>query len=108
SQRRVHDRAEALALSSLLCLGRRTVTGLLATCGLTFQDWSASFRLFSRERFDPAMTFRGIRNHVLESLPRDAPLCVAIDDTLLHKCGTKIPGVAWRRDPLGPPFQTNL
>ena len=33
---------------------------------------------------------------------------VALDDSLLPKRRTKTPGVAWRRDPLGPPFPTNL
>src|SRR5262249_44024563 len=41
-------------------------------------------------------------------LPPRAPLVVAVDDSLLPKSGIRIPGVAWRRDPLGPPFQTNL
>ena len=31
-----------------------------------------------------------------------------MDDSLLRKTGTRIPGVAWRRDPLGPRFQTNF
>jgi hypothetical protein len=31
-----------------------------------------------------------------------------MDDTLVRRGGRKTPGVAWRRDPLGPPFQTNL
>ena len=33
---------------------------------------------------------------------------VAMDDTHLPKTGTKIPGVGYRRDPLSPPFHTNL
>ena len=33
---------------------------------------------------------------------------MAIDDTLLRKTGSRIPGVGWRRDPLGPHFQTNF
>lgn len=84
------------------------MTGLLATCGLVFRDWSASYRLFSQQRCDPAAAFRGVRTVVLEQLAESAPLCLAIDDTLLRKSGRKIHGVAWRRDPLGPPFQTNL
>ena len=32
-QRRVAAHAQALALSTLLCLGRHNVTGLLTTCG---------------------------------------------------------------------------
>jgi hypothetical protein len=31
-----------------------------------------------------------------------------MDDTILKKTGRHIPGTAWRRDPLGPPFQTNF
>src|SRR5665213_2987343 len=41
-QQRVARRAQALALSSLLCPERRTVTGLLATSGAAFRDWSSA------------------------------------------------------------------
>ena len=105
-QRRVAERAQALSLSSLLCLGRHTVTGLLTTCGLEFQDWSAEYRLFSGQRCPAAHLFAVVRRAVLGELP--APFSVAIDDSLLHKTGIRIPGVAWRRDPLGPHFQTNF
>jgi len=90
-QQRVATRAEALALSSLLCLGRHTVTGLLTTCGLEFQDWSAEYRLFSRHRWPAAAVFAVIRRAVLAELPAAAPFCVAIDDSLLHKTGIRIP-----------------
>ena len=32
----------------------------------------------------------------------------AMDDTILRKRGTKTAGVAWRRDPLGPPLSHQL
>ena len=35
-------------------------------------------------------------------------MCIAVDDSLLPKSGIRIPGATWRRDPLGPPFQTNF
>ena len=108
SQQRLAERAEALSLSSLLCLGRHTVTGLLTTCGQEFQDWSADYRLFSQHRLPCAEIFSVIRRSLLRQLPSHAPLCVALDDTLLRKTGLRIPGVAWRRDPLGPHFQTNF
>lgn len=108
SQQRVAQRAQALSLSSLLCLGRHTVTGLLTTAGQEFHDWSADYRLFSHTRLPIGEIFSVIRRAVLQQLPPQAPLCVAIDDTLLRKTGIRIPGVGWRRDPLGPRFQTNF
>lgn len=108
AQQRTAERAQALSLSALLCLGRHTVTGLLTTCGQQFQDWSAPYRLFSEDRIPIAEIFSVIRSAVLAELPPQAPLSVAIDDSLLHKTGLRAPGVAWRRDPLGPHFQTNF
>ena len=89
-------------------MGRHTLTGLLATSGAQFQDWTAAYRLFSRERLAPAALFAGIRSACLEQLDAGAPLCLSVDDSLLPKCGPKITGVAWHRDPQGPPFQVNL
>ena len=95
-------------LSALVCLGRHTVTGLLHTAGDSFQDWSAVYRLFSQARVEAPDLFGVVRRGVLEQLSPTAPLVVALDDSLPPKRGAKTPGVAWRRDPLGPPFQTNL
>ncbi|HEY1470943.1 MAG TPA: transposase [Candidatus Acidoferrum sp.] len=95
-------------MSSLLCLGRHTVTGLLTTVGQEFVDWSAAYKLFACDRMPIEGIFSVIRAAVVAELPPQAPLCVAIDDSLLRKTGIRIPGVAWRRDPLGPHFQTNF
>ena len=84
------------------------MTGLLTTCGQEFQDWSAPYRLFCRHRLPIPEIFSVVRRAVLAELPPQEPLAVAIDDSLLRKTGTRIPGVAWRRDPLGPHFQTNF
>lgn len=108
AQQRLADRAQALSLSSLLCLSRHTVTGLITTCGREFQDWSAAYRIFSHNRLPIDDLFAVVRRAVVAQLAPLAPLCVAVDDSLLPKSGIRIPGVAWRRDPLGPPFQTNF
>jgi len=84
------------------------VTGLLTTCGQEFQDWSAPYRLFSQDRLPIREIFSVVRRGVLAELPPQAPFVVAIDDSLLRKTGLRIPGVGWRRDPLGPHFQTNF
>ena len=84
------------------------MTGLLSTCGLQFQDWSAAYRLFSQERISTEDLFSSVRRSVVQLLPESTPLCLALDDSLFRKCGEKTHGVAWRRDPLGPKFQTNF
>ena len=97
-----------MALSALVCLGRQTLTGLLTTAGKIDHDWTADYRLFSKDRFKPGVLFGVSRQAVCDMLDPNAPLVVAMDDTLLHKTGRKIHGAAWKRDPQGPPFQTNL
>jgi hypothetical protein len=95
-------------LSVLLCPERSTVTNLICTGGRQQQDWSADYRLYSRARVDQSVLFATVREQLEQNLPPHAPLVVAMDDTLLRKRGTRIHGVGWRRDPLGPAFQTNL
>ena len=84
------------------------MTSLISTGGRQFDDWTADYRFFSKERFDPSGLFDVIRNEVLEYLGPDRPLIVAMDDTISRKKGRKIPGTSWRRDPMSPPFQANL
>ena len=76
SQHRVAERAQALSLSSLLCLGRHTVTGLLTTCGQEFLDWSADYRLFSHHRLPlPADLLRHPPRRAGQLPSAGSPLC---------------------------------
>ena len=84
------------------------MTGLLTTCGLQFRDWTSSYRLFSRPRLRVENLFAVVRRAVVSALAPGAPVCAVLDDTLLRRSGLRTPGVAWRRDPLGPHFQTNF
>ncbi len=72
------------------------------------RDWTSSYRLFSHHRLPVEGIFAVVRRAVVEALPASAPLRACLDDTLLRRAGLRTPGVSWRRDPLGPPFQTNL
>ena len=101
---RCFQRMRAHLFSSLLCLGRHTITGLITTCGRHQVDWSADYRLYQKDRFDESKLFGAIRKGVESHLEDSAPLVVAMDDTILRKRGRKIPGTAYRRDPLGPKF----
>ena len=92
----------------MVALSRRTITGLITTSGHPFDDWTADYRLLSRARFDAEPLWAVVRRGMLRQLPEGLPLVVAMDDTTTRKRGRKIPGAAWRRDPLGPPFSTNF
>jgi len=89
-------------------MGRRTVTGMLSSSGQQRVDWSAAYRIFEHERFDANVLFATARNEVVAKLDDAEPLVVMMDDTLIRKRGRLVHGTAWRRDPLGPKFQTNF
>lgn len=95
-------------MSSLVGLGRRTVSGMLCASAQQFTDWSAAYRLFERERFDRDALFAAVRRTVVERLGKEEPLVVMMDDTLIRKRGRKVHGTGWKRDPLGPSFCTNF
>lgn len=95
-------------LAHLICPGRHTISGLITVFGQQFEDWTRHYSLYSRQRVDPAAIFGQLRREIEGLAPAQETLCVALDDTILRKRGRHIPGTAWRKDPLGPPFQANL
>lgn len=107
-QSRVFTKARELAVSSLLTLGKHTVTGMLSAGGRQFEDWSAVYRLFEKERLDRKNLFVPAINKVMKCRKPDDPLFVMMDDTLVRKRGRKVFGTGWKRDPLGPAFHTNF
>jgi hypothetical protein len=101
-------RAVALSMAALVGIGRKTVTNMLVAAGMQFQDCSAAYRLFSRERFDPDGVFAHIAHQVHLALPAQAPFIAVIDDTHARKTGKKVHGTSYRLDPLGPKFRPNF
>jgi hypothetical protein len=95
-------------LSHLVCLGRHTLTNLITTGGRQFRDWSGEYRLYSQERVDCQSVFGQIIKEVQTLNAGKKLIMTALDDSLLHKTGKKIPGVKFARDPMGPPFQVNF
>ena len=92
----------------MVCPGRHTLSGLITTFGKQFRDWSAEYSLYSKDRVNEEVIFTQLRKESESLSPASRALCVALDDTILRKTGKTIPGAAWRKDPLGPPFNLNL
>jgi len=107
AQKRTFVRAARQALGSLLVLGRATVSRILWTSGREQKSWSGEYFLHARAHWDPHALFTPLLKEGLAFCPGKL-VGVAVDDTRLRKTGRKIPQAAWHRDPLSPPFHTNL
>lgn len=68
-------------------------------------DWSADYRLYSKNRIAPKALFEAVREEIREE---GEDVVCALDDTRLRKTGKKTFGVKYTRDPLGPPFHVNF
>ena len=82
-QERTWRRARTLALSTLVGLGRHTITGLLTTSAQQGVDWSAAYRLFEQERFDAGALFAPARRSVcsrIHAAPRRKPASPAMGE----------------------------
>ena len=108
-QQRTWLRAQRLAFGLLTCLRTHLTSNAICAMGRQFLDWSADYRLFSRSSWNPHDLFDPIFDHLAALLPSEqAPVVVALDDTLCKKTGRHIPGATFARDPQSPPFHVNL
>jgi hypothetical protein len=95
-------------LSQLVWPGRHTITGLVCCQNRQHQDWTADYRHYARGRAQPEAFFRVAQQCIEQHLAPGQPLVAALDDSLERKTGRKTYGVSYLRDPLSPPFHTNL
>lgn len=105
-QRRTFDRVRQMAYGFIGAWGRRTISRVLCACNAQFDDWSGSYRLFSRSPWQPNNLFQPVLKTCLTR--STGTLVVALDDTTLKKTGKHIPGTGYSRDPMSPPFHVNL
>ena len=106
-QERSLNRAVALAFGILCGVGKRTLTRAISFHGNTQKDWSADYKVFSRSPWEGRALFNPILEHAIQdhALKR---IVLSSDDTRVWRNGKHVPDTQWHRDPLGPPFQTNL
>lgn len=107
AQERTHERAMEHALAMPSVLGRRTISRTLCALGHTQQDWSADYKMFSRSPWQPEGLFEPVITDYVVRYP-EGFIVAAFDDTKLTKTGRRIASAFWQRDPMSPPFHTNL
>jgi len=107
AQKRTYQRAVEHALSLPMVLGRRTISRTICSLDRAHQDWSADYKLFSRSNWEVEVLFTPILQGYIKDYSR-GPIAIAFDDTKIAKCGKKIGGASWQRDPMSPPFHVNF
>ena len=107
AQNRTHQRAIEHALSLPMVLGRRTISRTICSLDRADQDWSADYKFFSSRSWETELLFAPILKSYIKDYPR-GPVAIAFDDTKISKCGKKIDGASWQRDPMSPPFHVNF
>jgi hypothetical protein len=106
---RPRAKVESLALALLCAEGPKTITSALCWLNQRYEDWSGEYRLLSQAQWSTGAFFAPVLEAAVGLVSdQAAPLYTAHDDTLLRKTGQHIPGVAYARDPLSPPFHVNL
>ena len=101
------NRSKTLAIASLCCFGRKTIASMAIFLGRSKKIPIADYKFYSENTWDPQDLFNPILLKAAEFC-KGKYLCVAADDTKIHKTGKKIPHACWQADPMGPPFQVNL
>lgn len=96
-QERVFNRALALVMAELFAFGRHTITQLLLTLGITDEDWSAWYRIFSHQRFDEEKTGEIMLGEMLSEVPETEPFIVGEDGFHVPRCSNTMPGTGWMR-----------
>lgn len=104
--RPVFARASTFRLFVLLATGlvartsRRTVVGMLAGAGMaTVVSFHSACRFFSAHRWEPDQLGLAVaRTVVARLLGPDAPITVAVDDTLVRRWGRHVHHAFWTHD----------
>ena len=97
TQKRVFNRVTALVMAELFSFGRHTITQLLLTLGLTDEDWSAWYRIFSKGRYPEEATSKVMLEEMLKEVPEEEPFVVGGDGFHVPRCSEKMPGSGWMR-----------
>lgn len=94
-QRRVFNRVLALVMAEVFAFGRHTVTQLLLTLGLTDEDWSAWYRIFSKKRFEEEAVSAILLKEMIAEVAEEEPFVVGEDGFPVPRCSLKMPGSGW-------------
>ena len=107
-QERCFRRMVALTVAMVFCFGRHTITQMLLALGLVDTDWSAMYRLFSRERFEVSVLNRCLFRETVQHVDEDELYVVGTDGTQIPRSSWRMPGTSWLKSPRTPVFKAGI
>ena len=107
-QERVFQRVALLLVAEVVTFARHTVTQLLLSLGLTEGDWSAWYRLFSRDRFPYDAACDVLFKETLQHVGPEDLYVVAGDATQTRRSSGKMEGAHWLHNPQSPVFRRGI
>lgn len=109
-QKSTRERAIELLITLLVVQTGHTIAAAAIYDGKDQdKNWTPPYRIFSNSSWSERELFFPCLKKALSMLPKDSKWCSApIDDTKQYKTGKKIPDTSYQRDPMSPPFHTNL
>lgn len=107
-QERPYRRCVALVFGSLFAFARHTISQLLLALGVTGQDWSAWYRLFSVPRVDLEALSAELVRQTLTEIPAGGPYVVAVDGVQVPRWSLKLPGTSWLKAPRTPRWKPGI
>jgi hypothetical protein len=107
-QRRTYQRMVMLALGLIFALARHTVSQGILALGAGQADWSAWYRLFSRERFKQEDLDCTLLKEAVKEVRADEPFAVVVDGTQTPCSSLTLPGSSWLPSSRSPVYARGL
>jgi hypothetical protein len=107
-QERPYRRCVALVFGSLFAFARHTISQQLLALGVTEQDWSAWYRLFSKPRMDVEALNAELVRQTLTEIPAEEPYVVAVDGVQVPRWSLRMPGTSWLKAPRTPRWKPGI
>jgi len=107
-QERPYRRCVALVFGSVFAFARHTLSQALLALGVTEQDWSAWYRLFSVPRLDLDELNAALVRQTLSEIPATGPYVVAVDGVQVPRWSLKLPGTSWLKAPRTPKWKPGI
>lgn len=95
----VWRKAQILAIGTILCIKKRTVTSALKVMGLGQEERFTNFhRVLNRAKYNLLQGSKILIGLLIALLPKDSPLIIGIDETIERRKGKKIEAKGCYRD----------